>query len=92
MNADGTFNMAEVTSQGLNGKPLLGEGTYKTYIACNLMSDKGATKCQYGPFARHKYKLHPAISEKKIDGQRHQLIINMRNNAVAGFKYFKLVF
>ena len=90
MNADGTFNMAEVTSQGLNGKPLLGEGTYKTYVACNLMSDKGATKCQYGPFARHKYKLHPAISEKKIDGQRHQLIINMRNNAVAGFKYFKL--
>ena len=31
-----------MTSEGLNGKPLIAEGTYEARIACNLMSESGA--------------------------------------------------
>ncbi len=34
--ADGSILQAEITSCGLNGGPLKGEGTYPAYIACHL--------------------------------------------------------
>jgi hypothetical protein len=74
-----------MTSCGLNGAPLYGEGIYPAHIACHLTSKSGALKCKYGPFSRHKYKLHPCITQAK--GGR-QYIQAMRDGAVAGFKYF----
>lgn len=84
---DGSIKQVEMTSCGLNGKPLSGMGEYPAYIACELTSKDGALKCAYGPFSRHKYKLHPCITEYK-DGK--QCIQGMRNGATAGFKYFNL--
>ena len=84
---DGSIAQAEMTSCGLNGGPLAGEGVYPAYIACNLMSASGAVKCAYGPFSRHKYRLHPCISEY---AEGRQCIMNMREGSVAGFKYFKM--
>lgn len=37
---DGTIDMVEATSCGLNGGPLQGKGNYPAYIACNLMCGK----------------------------------------------------
>ncbi|WP_412363236.1 hypothetical protein [Faecalimonas umbilicata] len=36
MRADGSFEQAEMTSCGLNGGPLKGNGRYEARIACNL--------------------------------------------------------
>ena len=40
-NPDSSFQQAEVTSCGLNGGPLKGEGRYEARIACNLWSRDG---------------------------------------------------
>jgi len=85
--ADGSIRQVEMTSQGLGGAPLKGEGEYPTYIACNLKSKDGALKCAYGPFSKHKYKLHPCITEY---AKGKQYINGMRDGATAGFKYFDL--
>ena len=39
MLSDGTIVQAEMTSCGLNGGPLVGEGEYGAYLACNLFTD-----------------------------------------------------
>lgn len=82
---DGSIAQVEMTSCGLNGGPLAGEGYYPAYIACELTSAKGAVKCAYGPFSRHKYAEHPCITEY---APRRQCIKGMRNGAIAGYKYF----
>ncbi|SCP98825.1 family 43 glycosylhydrolase [Anaerobium acetethylicum] len=38
--ADGTIDMVEATSCGLNNGPLKGQGSYPAYICCNLISKK----------------------------------------------------
>lgn len=84
---DGSIPMVEMTTQGLYGKPLPGEGTYPAYAACNLFSRQGAVKCAYGMFSRHKYSAHPFIGEYE---RKKQCIRNLQNGATAGFKYFDL--
>lgn len=84
---DGRIPMVEMTTQGLYGRPLPGEGTYPAYAACNLFSQQGALKCAYGMFSRHKYSAHPFIGEYE---RKKQCIRNLQNGATAGFKYFEL--
>ena len=36
----GNIKQAEITSCGLNGGPLRGEGEYPAYLACHLYTDK----------------------------------------------------
>ena len=76
MNEDGTFNQAEMTSCGLNQKPLVGKGIYPAYIACVLMSKDGAVKSDY----KMDKITHPAI--------RQDSIINIQEGTVIGYKYF----
>lgn len=91
LNEDGTFSQVEITSCGLNGKPLEGQGTYSAAFACNLMHESigkdrySIRKCVRGT--------QPHIYEEKIDGcEEHniQYIANMKNGTIAGFKYFKM--
>ncbi|NMP37841.1 MAG: family 43 glycosylhydrolase [Clostridiales bacterium] len=86
---NGGFAMAEMTSCGLNGKPL-GTGKYEAGIACNLFAASGAEK---SVFFRDKAKtsLYPCIMQKGPDreGAPCQYIHNMRRGSVAGFKYFE---
>lgn len=75
MNEDGTFNQAEMTSCGLNGKPLKAQGTYPAYIACVLMKDKALLSS-----VKTDLKNHPAIVQNEI--------IDIQDGTVIGYKYF----
>jgi hypothetical protein len=85
---DGKFQQTEITSCGLNNGPLSGKGTYEARIACNLISKKG-TKF-YGAFKGLK-GIHPYFTQTGKDREDNpdQYIANMRDGAVAGFKYFR---
>ncbi len=84
---DGSIAQVEMTSCGLNGGALVGEGYYPAYIACELTSAEGAVKCAYGPFSRHKYRKHPCVTEYE---KGRQCIKGMRGGSTAGYKYFDM--
>lgn len=88
---DGSFRQAEVTSCGLNGGPLRGIGRYPAYIACNLWSRDGVGRYDC-PSPRRAFAAHPFFTQtgKDQEGDGGQYIANMRNGAVAGFKYFDI--
>lgn len=84
--APGVFKQAEVTSCGLNGRPLAGSGEYEARIACNLWSKKGVARYD----KKFPKKSHPFFTQSGHDRieQGDQYIANMRDGSVAGFKYF----
>lgn len=90
-NPDGSFCQAEVTSCGLNGGPLRGIGRYPAYIACNLWSRDGVGRYDC-PSPRRAFAAHPYFTQtgKDREGNGDQYIANMRDGAVAGFKYFDI--
>ena len=85
---EGGFKQAEVTSCGLNGGPLKGIGEYPARIACNLWSKQGTARYD----RKFDKALHPYFTQDKKDDDHSavQYIANMRDGAVAGFKYFDL--
>lgn len=90
-NMDGSFAQSEVTSCGLNNGPLDGIGEYEARIACNLWSEYGTGR--YDCFMHnYVFRKHPYFTQhgKDRDTNGNQYIANMRNGAVAGFKYFQL--
>ncbi|MDO4272251.1 MAG: family 43 glycosylhydrolase [Eubacteriales bacterium] len=86
---DGKFLQAPMTSCGLNGAPLSGTGKYGARIACNLWSKHGTGRYD-GKNPRKRLKDHPYFTQDGKDGHKEarQYIANMRDGAVAGFKYF----
>ena len=84
--APGVFRQAEVTSCGLNGGPLNGTGKYEARIACNLWSKSGVARYD----KKFDKKAHPYFTQTGKDRMENgdQYIANMRDGAVAGFKYF----
>lgn len=86
---DGGFRQAEVTSCGLNGAPLKGSGRYPARIACNLWSGKGSARYDIR-FPRLRLAAHPYFTQEGKDSEERdsQYLANMRDGAVAGFKYF----
>jgi hypothetical protein len=82
----GKYQQAEVTSCGLNGKPLEGKGKYEARIACNLWSKHGVARYDQ----KFDKKAHPYFTQTGKDREENgdQYIANMRDGAVAGFKYF----
>lgn len=84
--APGVFKQAEVTSCGLNGGPLSGTGKYEARIACNLWSKNGVARYD----KKFDKKAHPYFTQTGKDRMENgdQYIANMRDGAVAGFKYF----
>lgn len=89
MDEDGHFAQAEMTSCGLNGKPLMAIGSYEARIACNLQSKDGACFSELGEDRAHQP--HPYFTQSGGDREDHpdQYIANMRDGARAGFKYFR---
>jgi len=90
--ADGLFDMAELTSCGLNDGPLRGTGYYDAGIACNLWSKTGAAKAFDLTFFGGTED-HPCITQSGEDREGHadQYITNLQAGSFAGFKYFDLV-
>lgn len=88
---NGNFCQAEMTSCGLNNGPLKGKGVYEARIACNLWSKDGTGRYDVGN-PKKLLKEHPYITQDKKDGDESakQYIANMRDGAVAGFKYFEI--
>lgn len=89
--AEGRFLQAEITSQGLQGKPLRGEGGYEARIACNL-NYQGKVGRYDGLLPKWTLRKHPFLTQDQKDGSEdaRQYIANMRDGACAGFKYFDL--
>ena len=86
--ADGSIKQVEMTSCGLNGRPLVGRGEYPAYIACNLFSK---TESNNQPMHHESWidGRFPKITQDGKDGDEEQgFIANMRDGAIAGFKYF----
>lgn len=90
-NPDGSFRQSEMTSCGLNGGPLLGNGRYEAGIACNLWGKDGTGRYDIRG-SRKAYAEHPYFTQDKKDGDAEavQYIANMRDGSVAGFKYFDM--
>lgn len=86
---DGKFLQAELTSCGLNAKPLEGKGEYGAYIACNLWSAKGTLF--YGAVKKRKGR-YPYFTQtgKDRENRPDQYIANFCDGSVAVFKYFSL--
>ena len=92
---DGTISQIEITSCGLNRGPLPAKGTYQTYIACHL-TEKDRTKVGHvvepgpGEALPELPENMPYITEEENGSFEKGLkpyIANMREGAVAGFKY-----
>lgn len=77
---NGSINQVEVTSCGLNGKPLRAEGKYPAVIACNITNGRmphiSNQKCK---------KPIPMVTHKK--GKR--FIGNIDNKTSVTYKYFE---
>jgi hypothetical protein len=84
---DGSIKQVEVTSCGLNSGPLKAIGNYEARIACNLWGDHGTL--DYNK-VRLKETEYPYFTQTGVDRESNpdQFIRNMKNGAVAGFKYF----
>lgn len=79
---DGTIPQVEITSCGLNGKPLLGKGVYPAYIACNLFTD--TPQCYVGA------QNVPRVVQDGRDGDEvYGYIAEISNSCTIGFKYFQ---
>ncbi len=83
----GRIDQVEITSCGLNGGPLSGEGTYPAAIACNLMCRENDKKIVYGQSLKDSQPYIYQISAKKEEDSV-QYIANIFDGVVAGFKYF----
>ena len=78
---DGSIPQVEMTSCGLNGGPLQGEGEHPAYIACNLFTGEPSVYVGGDKF--------PKIVQEGRDGdQEPGYIANIMDSATAGFKYF----
>jgi hypothetical protein len=75
---DGSISQVEITSQGANGVPLIGKGTYPSYIACHLFNeDPSCIK-------------RPRITQDGRDKDECEgFIADVSDQSVIGFKYFE---
>ncbi len=75
-------NQAEITSQGLNGKPLSDRGEYPTYIACNIFTKKHSLYVEGDA---------PEVVQEGGDGDQNiGYIKQLTDGSTVGFKYFDL--
>lgn len=78
----GRIRQVEITSCGLNGGPLRGEGVYPAYIACHLFVEKNMPMYIGEPgFPR---VTQDGRDDDKIDGH----IVDIGDGTTVGFKYF----
>jgi hypothetical protein len=84
---NGKFYQAEMTSCGLNGKPLRGYGTYPSYICCNLYGRDGT---RFLIMIKHLKGHTPYLTQdgKDRNSGSDQYISNFCDGSVAVYKYF----
>ena len=80
--AEGRIAQVEITSCGLNGGPLKGEGEYPAYIACHIFMEKDQPLYNGDPG-------YPRVTQDGRDGDKipgH--IADISDGVTVGFKYF----
>lgn len=84
----GKIKQVEMTSCGLNDGALSGIGEYEARIACNLFCKE--ERFSYDAYMEGDKSGHPFLTQSGADreGSPDQYIANMRDGAVAGYKYF----
>ena len=88
---DGLFGQAELTSCGLNGGPLAGEGYYPSCIACHLFTDRPVIYVGDSDKPEYVNGSFPKIVKEGWDGDQNEgNITNMYDQCTAGFRYFDL--
>lgn len=87
---DGSIRQVAMSSCGLNGGPLRGEGEYPAYMACNLFCDTvSAYTGAIGPNDFWVNSRCPRITQDGRDGDEEmQYIMTMTDTSTCGFKYF----
>ena len=81
--ADGSIPQVEITSCGLNGGPLVGQGEYPAYLACHLFTDEPSMYVGGDAF--------PKVMQDGRDGDEETGYVgNIQNSATLGFKYFDM--
>lgn len=78
---DGSITQVEITSQGLNNKPLVAKGNYEAAIACNLTNGKMPHLMM-----NLKKKNIPQITSQGNE----TYIKNIKNKALIGYKFFEM--
>lgn len=89
--ANGKICQAEMTSGGLGGI-LPWQGHFEARTACILRAKEGAVHCNAsGAALEEMKKIHPAFVQSGEDreDQPDQYITNLRDGAMAGFRYFE---
>ena len=80
--SDGSIPQVEITSCGLNGGPLKGEGYYPAYIACHLFTDEPSI------YVDERF---PKIVQEGRDGDKDPAYLAaIQNYTTVGFKYFEM--
>lgn len=91
MKEDGSIPQVEMTSCGLNGKDLIGQGEYPSTICCCLKPKEGNV---FYPFFKtphqKKHKTYITQSGKDSDTINTQYIENIQDGCLVGYKYFDL--
>ena len=85
---DGSIPQVEITSCGLNGGPLQGQGEYPAAIACYLTSKTNVKKIVYGQSLQD---VLPYIYEEQrgADETEHiHYVANISDGVKVGYKYF----
>lgn len=93
---DGSIRQAEVTSCGLNDGPLEGKGCYPANICCHLRGREGIVMSlphvmgmKYPFLTQDISDIDPGIEADAMEEKLPiQYIANMKDGAVAGYKYF----
>jgi len=80
--ADGSIPQVEITSCGLNGGPLQGEGEYPAYIACNLFT--GVDQPIVGVDAGMPKIMQDGCDGDELDGY----VAQIKDGTTIGFRYF----
>lgn len=90
----GTIRQAEMTSQGLNGGPLKGQGTYPASIACILHGKEEpeiARPCSNDqPYVTQDCQDVDPQEVKILKSAPRQFITELKDGAVIGYKYFHI--
>ena len=82
LNPDGSFAQTEITSCGLNGRPLEARVSYPAAIACHLTDETVTGKIDYtDPVMRDQIQI--------TSRQGVSLITNIHGGAEIGYKYFR---
>ena len=82
---DGSISQVEVTSCGLNGRPLSDQGTFEAGIACVVKSLKGGS---FNLMFHDRSRPYITQTGEDRESDPEQLVANITNGTVIGYKYF----